>query len=214
MPEMPVKRKRGRPPAASGTPSAREALLDAAAAVFAERGYAGASVDRILGAAGLSKGTFYWHFKSKDELFLALVDERIDQPARSLMEVTRSAPAEGATAPVVSRGLADLFSSQRDLIVLMQEYWAAAARNPAVATRYRRRQRDLVETLASALRARHDATGVPLTVPADRLATAFVALANGLGMKAVVDPDAVDADLYGEVLSLVYDGLAARAAAG
>jgi AcrR family transcriptional regulator len=211
MPKPPLKRKPGRPAAAQAGPSTREALLDAAAAVFAESGYGGASVDRIVGAAGLSKGTFYWHFKSKEQLFLALVEERIDQPARSLMDVTGSAPAEGATAPVVSQGLADLFSSQRDLLVLLQEYWAAAARDPVVAARYRARQQELVQALAGALSARHAVTGVPLALPAERLATAFVALAHGLGMEAVVNPDAVDPALFGEILSLVYDGLAARA---
>jgi AcrR family transcriptional regulator len=207
---MPVKRQRGRPPATSGH-DARGALLDAATKVFAAHGYAGASVDRIVREAGFSKGTFYWHFESKEDLFLALVEERIDQPARALMDVTRTAPAETPTAPTVSRGLADLFGGRRELLVLLQEYWAAAVRDPAIQRRYRRRQRELVSSLAGALRARHDETGVPLTIPAERLATAFVALAQGLALEAAVNPDAVDGSLYGEILSLVYDGLAAKA---
>ena len=211
MPTQPPKRKRGRPPAAQAGPSTREALLDAAAAVFAESGYAGASVDRIVAAARLSKGTFYWHFKSKEELFLALVEERIDEPARSLMEVTRSAPAGSATAPVVSQGLTDLFTGRRELLALLQEYWAAAIRDRSIRARYRRRQDRLVRTLAAALAARHERTGVPLSVPAESLARAFVALAHGLALDAAIEPDAADPALYGEILSLVYDGLAARA---
>lgn len=208
---MPVKRKRGRPRATEAGPPTRGVLLDAAARVFARHGYAGASVDRIAAAAGLSKGTFYWHFKTKEELFLTLVEERIDAPARALMEVTRTTPADTETAPTVSRGLADLFAGERELLVLVQEYWAAAVRDAAVRRRYRRRQRQLTGALARALRARHDETGVALTIPAERLATAFVALAQGLALEAAVDPDAVDGALYGEILSLVYDGLAARA---
>ncbi len=68
-------------------------------------------MDEIVAKAGLSKGTFYWHFESKEELFAALLEERVDRPAQALMEVTRSAPAEGATAPEVSHGLATLFRS-------------------------------------------------------------------------------------------------------
>jgi AcrR family transcriptional regulator len=206
---MAVKRQRGRPPVTAAH-DARAALLDAAAEVFATHGFSGASVDRILRAAGFSKGTFYWHFASKEELFLALVEERIDRPARALMDVTRTAPADAPTAPAVSRRLAELFTGQRQLLVLLQEYWAAAVRDPAIRRRYRRRQRDLVSNLADALRARHDETGVPLTTRAERLATAFVALAQGLALEAAVNPDAVDASLYGDILSLVYDGLAAR----
>lgn len=206
---MAVKRKPGRP-RAGAAPGSRAALLDAAAKVFASHGYGGASLDRIVQTAGLSKGTLYWHFASKEELFLALVEERIDAPARSLMEVTRTAPADRPSAPAVSRGLADLFRGQRDLLVLLQEYWAAAVRDVRIRRLYKRRQRELVTTLAEALRARHDETAVTLTIPAERLATAFVALAQGLALEAAVDPDAVDAALYGDVLSLVYDGIASR----
>lgn len=212
---MPVKsqprRRRGRPRKDDPRPAARETLLEAAARVFFERGYEGASVDRILGEAGLSKGTFYWHFKTKADLFLALIEERIDGPARDLMEVTRSAPADEATAPAVSQGLAELIGTQRDLLVLLQEYWAAAVRDPEVARRYNARQSELVATLADALRRRTERTGLTLTTPAESLAVAYVALAQGLALMDAVDPGAVDPGLYGEILSLTYDGLASRA---
>jgi hypothetical protein len=68
----------------------------------------------------------------------------------------------------------------------------------------------LRDDLAHALEARHARTGVPLAVPAPALATAFIALAEGLSGEALMDPDSVEEGLFGEVLSLVYDGLAAR----
>jgi AcrR family transcriptional regulator len=205
---MQVRRKAGRPP--KGGPSARDALMDAAATVIAKRGYSGTSVDSIVEAAGLSKGTFYWHFKSKEHLLLALIEERIDRPARSLMEITRTARAQTATAPTISQGLADLFAGRRELLVLLQEYWALALRSAPVRQRYRRRQETLTETLAEALRARHQETGVPLTLPAESLANAFIALAQGLAIDAALRPGASDPTLYGEILSLVYDGIASR----
>jgi AcrR family transcriptional regulator len=186
-------------------------LLDAAAKVFADRGYRGATVDAIATEAGLSKGTFYWHFDSKEQLFLALLDERVDRPARALMEVTRSAPVDKATAPVVSEGLAKLFERERDLVLLLHEYWSAAARDPSLRARYLKRQAALRDTLAAALAERHASTGVPLTMPAESLATAFIALAEGLSLEAVQDPDSVSEHLFGEILSLVFDGMAVRA---
>jgi AcrR family transcriptional regulator len=205
-------KRRGRPRASERTAAdTRAHLLDGAAKVFAERGYRVATVDEIVAKAGLSKGTFYWHFDSKEELFAALLEERIDRPARDLMEVTRSAPAEGATAPVVSRGLASLFREQRELVLLLHEYWSAAVRDDKLRARYLERQRALRNTLAHALASRHERTGVPLAIPADALATAFVALAEGLSLEALIDPDAVEEDLLGEIFSLVYDGMVARA---
>ena len=69
----------------------------------------------------------------------------------------------------------------------------------------------LRETLARALQARHETTGVPLTYPPEQLATAILALGHGLAMSALVDPAAVPDELLGEVLQLIYEGLEARA---
>jgi AcrR family transcriptional regulator len=56
----------------------REAMLDAALAVFSEKGYGGASVDEIAERAEFGKGTIYNYFPGgKDELFLTLFEERV-----------------------------------------------------------------------------------------------------------------------------------------
>ncbi|HEX6752531.1 MAG TPA: helix-turn-helix domain-containing protein [Solirubrobacterales bacterium] len=200
----------GRPPASAKGRDSRSRLIDAAAVVFAERGFRSATVDDVVAAAGLSKGTFYWNFSSKEDLFLTLLEERVDRPVQRLMELTRDAPADRATAPDVSRGFESLLSDERSLLLLVHEYWMAAARDEAVAERYRERQATLRKLLAAALASRHEKTGVPLAVPAASLATAFVALAEGLAGAALVEPDTVDASLFGEILSLVYEGLEAR----
>ena len=207
-----IRRKVGRPRASERTPAhTRAQLLEVAAQVFADRGYRAATVDEIVAKAALSKGTFYWYFESKEELFAALLEERIDRPARRLMEVTRSASAVEATAPVVSHGLAALFEQQREVVLLLHEYWSAALRDERLRGRYLERQSALRDTLARALAARHARTGVPLAIPADALATAFMALAEGLSFEALIDSDAVEEGLLGEIFSLVYDGMAARA---
>jgi hypothetical protein len=127
------------------------------------------------------------------------------------MEITRTAPADRPTSSDVSAGLARLIGGERETLMLLQEYWAAATRDPRLGRRYRRRQQALREALAKTLEERHETTGVPLQFPAHDLATAFIALAEGLGFEALVDPAAVDPGLFGEILSLVYDGLEARA---
>ncbi len=205
------RRSAGRPPASEDRADSRTHLLDAAAGVFAERGFRAATVDQITAAAGLSKGTFYWNFATKEDLFLTLLEERIDRPVRALMEITRDAPADRPTAPAVSEGLAQLLGKERETILLLHEYWAAAARDPTLAARYGDRQTALRAALAEALASRHKRTGVPLGVPANDLATAFIALAEGLASQGLIDSDSVSPGLFGEILSLVYDGLRARA---
>jgi AcrR family transcriptional regulator len=192
--------------------TARARLLDAAAAEFTEHGYAGTSLQAIAKRAGLTRGAVYWNFDSKQDLFLALLDERVDQPARELMRLTETAEADQPTAALVSQGLARLVAEQAPLILLLFEHWAAAVRDPALREAFNERQHALRALLAHALEARHEATGVPLTYPPERLATAVVALATGLAMNKLVDTDGTPDELHGEILDLLYDGLAYRAA--
>jgi TetR/AcrR family transcriptional repressor of nem operon len=55
-------------------PNARSKLLDAALSVIRTKGYAATTVDELCAAAGVTKGAFFHHFKSKDELAVAAAD--------------------------------------------------------------------------------------------------------------------------------------------
>lgn len=54
----------------------RRAIVDAAAPIFAERGFTAASLNQIIEASGLTKGGFYFHFPSKQALALAVIADR------------------------------------------------------------------------------------------------------------------------------------------
>lgn len=56
----------------------RAAIVDAAAACFAERGYHATQVSDIIARASIARGTFYLYFKSKHELFSCILDEFIE----------------------------------------------------------------------------------------------------------------------------------------
>jgi AcrR family transcriptional regulator len=209
---VPERNRRGRPPAGSREADAsRRELLDAAAVEFSARGYEATTVDGVCKRAGLSKGTFYWNFASKEELFAAVIEQRVDVPVRAAVEEVAGAPPERRSGADVGRRLAELVVQDPDAVGLVVEHWSASRRDEALAERYRQRHRDLRALLAAALEARHEQTGVPLTTPADQLAEGFVALATGLGMAAVVDQGSVSPTLFGEVAGLVYDGLVHRA---
>ncbi len=57
-------------------------ILDAAATIFARRGYHQTRMDDIVKESGLSKGAIYWYFKSKDDLFTALIERIFSQEVR------------------------------------------------------------------------------------------------------------------------------------
>jgi AcrR family transcriptional regulator len=191
--------------------TARECILHAALAEFHDHGYAGTSLQAVAKRAGLTKGAIYWSFRDKQDLFLALVHERLDVPAQKLMRITEDAPSDVETAPLVSQGMAELIRTQRAVLLLMFEHWSVAARDPELRGGYVDRQSELRSAMARALEARHATTGVPLTYPAERLATGILCLAAGIAMEALVEPAAAPDELFGEILGLIYDGLAARA---
>src|SRR5207237_5785448 len=65
----------------------RAHLIDAAAAVFARRGLVAASLDEVAEEAGLTKGAVYSNFDSKEDLFQAVIDDRLTEPMRHGAEV-------------------------------------------------------------------------------------------------------------------------------
>ena len=62
----------------------RVQILDAAADVFEEKGIQKTRMDDIVEKSGLSKGTLYWYFKSKDEIILGIFDNFISKETREL----------------------------------------------------------------------------------------------------------------------------------
>jgi AcrR family transcriptional regulator len=69
-------------------------LLDAALAVFAEKGFAAARLEDIASRAGVSKGTIYLYYKSKEEILRALIKAI---PLAMVERVSQSALGEGGT---------------------------------------------------------------------------------------------------------------------
>src|SRR3954454_18996732 len=89
----------------------RTRLLAAATRVFARHRYHSATLDEIAAEAGFTKGALYYNFASKEELFLALLDEHIASRVTLLRELgSRGTPAEAR----LSEGAARTTTSLRD----------------------------------------------------------------------------------------------------
>lgn len=211
----PPRRGRGRPPTGQRPPdSSRAELLAAAAELFAEQGFEGTSVRQLCERAGLSKGTFYWTFESKDALFAELVEERIERPIREAIQMLRDASSERDVSEETNRRFLAAMRRDRAAVLLDDEYWRRALRDPRVRERYARRQRELRAALADALEQRRRRLGAPAyTTPAEHLAITFLALLSGIARSRLVDPAGIPDGLFGEFLAITYAGLVARAGA-
>ena len=106
-----------RPRANSDT---RARILDAARALVARHGYAGTSITMICRAAGINASSLYWFFASKEELFLAVIEEGAQAFLEAVSAPRDNAAREDAVASV-SRQLTEHALFLRVLLVMMLE---------------------------------------------------------------------------------------------
>lgn len=107
------------PPNTVPDPVARERLLKAAIRLFTQKGYAATSVREIVEEAGVTKPVLYYHFKNKEGLYLAALNDGIAE-YRALLEglVPTDEPAD-AQLRRLSLSVYDLFIRQLDLVRLV-----------------------------------------------------------------------------------------------
>jgi AcrR family transcriptional regulator len=84
------------------TRATRQALLDTARRLFAERGYAHVPADEIVAAAGVTRGALYHHFDDKPALFEAVFEQLEGEIAAAITAATAQA---GGGWPAVAAGL-------------------------------------------------------------------------------------------------------------
>lgn len=188
----------------------RTRLLDAAEEVFGARGYHGATLEHIARAAGATTGAVYSNFAGKEELFLALFDERIAGDVGDYEDILAGAETiEGQL-----RGIAEHWMRiQRErphYFPLLIEFWAAALRDRALRGKFANRFAALRAASARLLDAGAARIGIELSDEfAQRLAILITALGNGIALERLADPEAVPDELYGDLLTLFFTGLSA-----
>src|ERR1700724_35066 len=184
----------------------RERLLLAARSVFARSGFHGASVEEIASEAGFSTGALYSNFDGKEDLFLVLMEREIDEHAREI------ADAVGARASVSerARGGAEqwmtMIEREPEVLLLFMEFWAYGVRDanvrPKVAARFAQVRELLTRLISDGVRE----FDLELDIPAEQLAVAIDALADGIARQKLADPQAVPDDLMGRGLALLLAG--------
>src|SRR5947209_2500039 len=108
----------------------RERLLEAAARVFAQRGYHGASVEEIAERAGFSTGALYSNFEGKEDLFLALFDQHVAERITAMGQVINETDTPAGRAHGAADQWMAFLRENRDWFLLFIEFWAYAIRDP------------------------------------------------------------------------------------
>jgi AcrR family transcriptional regulator len=203
-PTRPAKRARpAKPTRDEKKAHTRRRLLDAAAEVFARRGFAATSLDEIADAAGFSKGAVYSNFAGKEDLFLSVLDEHVGRQMldiRGDIDVTRTPGEQVAEA---GQRFMDLFQRERAWYLLTFEFLVYAARNPEFQVEFAARTRVQREAVVAMLEENAAVMEIPMPLPPERMAVALEALANGIAFAKLTDEQGVPDDLVGELFALL-----------
>ena len=189
----------------------REELLDAAARVFARRGFHGASVEAVSEEAGFSTGAVYSNFASKEELFLSLYEERIQRRRRELRAAVGGAGGGAAGLEAATESVGEVFRGERDWFLLYFEFALHAARNQRFARRFETVREEGVTELAAGLTEGLEHAGLASAIDPGELARAVRALSHGLALERLVDEDSEPEALLARMLALIFRGVRAEA---
>jgi len=185
----------------------RSSLLRSAAKLICRKGITGASVDDIATEAGYTKGAFYANFKTKEEMFLVMLDERY---ATELERLEAHLPGEEPVEEV--RQSAEDFirfvRSDPEWPRLYFEFVVYAARNPEFREELATRNRAMRERIAEVIRnwAADFPTEAPF--PLEDIARMLFCLADGFLVQQLIEPD-LDEDLYATMNTTLFKGIAA-----
>ena len=181
----------------------RAALIDAAAKVFARRGYHGASVEEVAAEAGFSTGAVYSNFSGKEELFLALADRKVAERVAETRALASAAKRGGSPGEEAAEQFRAFLERDPDWPVLFYEFWSYGIRSARIQDEFAQRREAVREALAEALERIAERLGFELRFPAPALATAISAALNGLAFERAADPDAVPDEVFEEFIAAV-----------
>jgi len=119
-------------PALSNSEKARNGkkirIIEAAARVFAQKGYAGASVADIAVNAAIGKGTVYEYFDSKEDLFFAVFEWYMLRTGRQAsVNISALGGSAAERLMALSDSIMGLWDEIKDVFTLSMEFWAASA---------------------------------------------------------------------------------------
>jgi AcrR family transcriptional regulator len=185
----------------------RAVIIDAASRTFAERGYLGASMERIAAAAGVSAPLIYEHFASKKELYVELLDLN----GRALVAATTREERFDSVEDLLRANILAFFEFVRDHRSAWRMLFLDPAPDPEIAAAQRGLQAAATKRLAQVIVARVRGLRISAKVPRERadelIAEAGKSALNGLAVWWWEHPEVPAETLAAVAMDLLWTGL-------
>ena len=187
----------------------RAQLMQSAARVAARRGLERASLDEVASDAGFTKGAVYANFESKEDLFLAMLDEHFDARAADIDRVLASGEEPEQQARQAASDFIEALQSEPEWNRLFFEFALYASRNEAFREQFVARMRAMRTRIAELLARRAAELGIVLPLPVEQVAAMSFAMAHGAGLEQLVDPESMPTEFYPAMVATFFNGLRA-----
>lgn len=128
-------------------------IINNALVLFSRKGYSETTIDDIVAAAGMSKGSIYSYFKSKEEIFLAIAEDRFNKRHTLIKGFERNISSTDKIKKYIDWILYGLFEEENILNARFAfEFWAVASRNDIISYEAKKRYAMFYEDLSSILK--------------------------------------------------------------
>ncbi|MEU4489843.1 TetR/AcrR family transcriptional regulator [Streptomyces purpurascens] len=187
--------------------------MQAAADLFAECGVNGTSVEQIVERAGYTRGAFYGNFDGKQQLILALLEQRTERELAEVQALSANAGSFEETIEHLRTWHRERDKNFASWLALRTELWLYGMRDPAVLSVLADRERRSREAMAQALTQGFAAWSVTPPAPVELLALIVHALDDGLSIQRVLSAGESPAGSVMDVVDLLMRSWTALARA-
>jgi AcrR family transcriptional regulator len=185
-------------------------ILDAATNVFVRLGFQHARMDDIAEESGLSKGTLYWYFKSKEDLINAILRRLFTGELENLESLLEAEGTASERLAQLTNDRVDGLKRMSSLVPIIFEFYAVAVHQQWVQqfiSEYFKHFRSLLENLIQ----QGIDKGEFRSINATKAAISFASLYEGFTLHWLMDSQTVQWDILSEIsLPMLLDGLKAR----
>jgi AcrR family transcriptional regulator len=173
----------------------RDDLIAAADRRFSADGFHATSLDAVAEEAGYTKGAVYSNFSSKEDVFFAVYERRVERSLAETGAMLESSATAREGLERVGAATAQRREADDGWLAVFFEFWAHVLRHPEHRARFAEQHDRVARQLAGALERDARERGVELPLPPLRLALSLLALSTGMGLERLTQPDVVGPEL-------------------
>ena len=183
----------------------QEKLLAGAAKAIARRGFAGASIEVIANAAGFTRGAFHSNFKSKDALFLALVEHQVKRMTSEIHELIAASNSIEETLQNLRTAYSCCTGADKDAFLLLTEAQLYAMRNPRFGKKLSALFGSIYDELITSIKNLQEMMRSRGPVSAEQLVLIGFAFSHGMTLHSLMDPERYSDSMVSDSARFVFD---------